>query len=90
MIYSKRGGFIKTRRFESDWTLMYGYTKTDGQSKLNTSKRSSFRWIDMDVSTFLYDVDKHRLTPSHTRRRHHRHVVAKLGWPRKGNFQATL
>ena len=48
------------------------------------------RWIDMDVSTFLYDVDKHRLTPSHTRRLHHRHVVAKLGWPRKGNFQATL
>ena len=32
MIYSKRGGFIKTgRRFESDRTLMYGYTKTDGE-----------------------------------------------------------
>ena len=59
MIYSKRGGFIKTRRFESDWTLMYGYTKTGGQSESNTSKRSSFRWIDMDVSTFLYDIDRH-------------------------------
>ena len=60
MIYPKRGGFIKTRRrFERDRTLMYGYTKTDRQNKLNTSKRSSFRWIDMDVSTFLYDIDKH-------------------------------